>query len=176
MSLISATGLSQKKRRANLNQHAIHFEFQDIETFLRLKTYVIDLSIIENEKCLFIFDSLNDSYRTFLTPEIYDHRLFELTNTLNSTCEESWSKATTRFYVVRTLDLIKYETVFYEFLLIYWFSGLMIIKKNVGIDQLIKTSYRWSWYSIFSIKRWKHMSDSFLFFHGEHLLGEYRGK
>lgn len=174
MSLISASGLWQKKRTSESNCHAIDFEFEGIKTFRRLQSYVIDLSNIENEKCMFLFDSINDGYRIFLEPKIFDDRLFELTKNMTTKCEESWSKSTSKFFVIRTSDLIQFEALFFELFIMYRFSGLMGVRNNTDINQLKKTSRKWSWHNLFSIKRWKSTSDWFLFFDGEHLVGDYQ--
>ncbi len=152
----------------------LYFEIDAIDRYLSSKSFVINVKTIKTNKVLLVLSGEHESYKTFKGSTYYYKSFNSLINyfkSLDLFYEIKKNKYSIYVVILNKEDIIKNESKLYELCLLFRFSSIFSIKKEVKKKDALNIINKLSFYSLNNFKRWKKIIIDGIFFDAEHLSG-----
>ena len=174
MKLKTYKGFLVEKPKKMQGFDRIYFKFEQIETYINLKEYLIEDSEIKSDKILLILSGVNVGYKIYKQEEEYIKTLNSVIKLLSSFTffiQDDKKKYLHYYVILNKLDFLNNEYLLYEICLLFRFSSFLGLKTSIAEKEITCIIKNFSFYNVFNIKRWKSVANWQLFFDGEHLTG-----
>lgn len=155
------------------------FEINNIDVYLSLKKFVVDLESIKGNKVLLILSGINEGYETYKTHKIYNESLSSIMCSLKKVSiiiTKEKRGYINHYVIISKSNLIMLESKLFEVCVLFRFSSIYDLLECKTEDEINRNIERFSFYGIFSFKRWYRFISSQMFFDGEHLAGRIANK
>lgn len=149
------------------------FTILDFDIYLENKKYFFLTESIHSDDILIIVSSENLGYKNYIGITNYQSTFDKIFKILEKHIfiQNEKTPYLEYYIIISKEDFVNSEHILYELFILFNFSLIIGLKGKLTEKDLLRKLNKFSFYSIFSFKRWSDISDWLLFFDNDHLCG-----
>ncbi|PXY43605.1 hypothetical protein [Flavobacterium hydrophilum] len=166
---ILSTKIVQKKSFSVVKNY---FKILDLERYLQNKRYLLSGECIYSDSILIIISSENEGYKKYLGTLEYESSIDTIIDVLKDVLIRNEKVPYVEYYfIIDKQDFLKNESLLYELFVMFNFSLIIGLKEKLTKNDLRIKLSKFSFYSVFNLKRWSGISNWQLFLDINHDCG-----
>nr|WP_315247598.1 hypothetical protein [uncultured Flavobacterium sp.] len=166
---ILSTKIVQKKSFSVVKND---FKILDLESYFQNKKYLVSGECMCSDFILIVISSENEGYKKHLGNSEYESSLDTIMKILYDELIKNEKASYTEYYfIIDRENFLKNESLLYELFVMFNFSLIIGLKEKLTKNDLRIKLSKFSFYSVFNLKRWSGISNWLLFLDINHDCG-----